>query len=318
MQHGGGMTWQPVTYDPELNLIYVDDRQPAAGHRAQQSRRRQPVHRRRSSRSIPTPGRWRGTSSRRRTIPTTGTRPRRRCCSTAEFNGQPRKLLAQAARNGHFFVLDRATGKALVSSEYVKTNWASGYDAKGQPIPNPAKHPQVDGALVSPDQGGATNWPPPQLQPADRPLLRQRRARAYSVYYLYDPYENPQGWGGTDRGGYSESMVQAIDYKTGKVKWSHKWEANIAGPACCQHGRQPAVRRRTVAATSSRSMRRPVTRSGTRGWARRSATVRSTYELDGTQYLLVGAGRHAVGVCHAARRTTARSRRAVRYVRGAR
>ena len=22
-------------------------------------------------------------------------------------------------------------------------------------------------------------------------------------------------------------MIQAIDYKTGKVKWSHKWEANI-------------------------------------------------------------------------------------------
>ena len=22
-------------------------------------------------------------------------------------------------------------------------------------------------------------------------------------------------------------MLQAIDYKTGKVKWSHKWEGNI-------------------------------------------------------------------------------------------
>ena len=37
-KHGGGMTWQPVTYDPELNLIYVDDRQSAAGHRAQEPR----------------------------------------------------------------------------------------------------------------------------------------------------------------------------------------------------------------------------------------------------------------------------------------
>ena len=25
-KHGGGMTWQPPTYDPELNLIYVGDR----------------------------------------------------------------------------------------------------------------------------------------------------------------------------------------------------------------------------------------------------------------------------------------------------
>ena len=23
MQHGGGMTWLPVTYDPQLNLIYL-------------------------------------------------------------------------------------------------------------------------------------------------------------------------------------------------------------------------------------------------------------------------------------------------------
>ena len=103
-----------------------------------------------------------------------------------EINGQPRKLLAQAARNGHFFVLDRATGKALVSSEYVKTNWSTGYDEKGQPIPNPAKDPQVDGALVTPDQGGATNWPPPSFSPQTG-LFYVSAARAYSVYYLYDP-----------------------------------------------------------------------------------------------------------------------------------
>ena len=29
------------------------------------------------------------------------------------------------------------------------------------------------------------------------------------------------GWGGSDRGGWSESMIQAIDYKTGKIRWTH-------------------------------------------------------------------------------------------------
>src|SRR5215510_4636648 len=35
MKHGGGMTWQPVTYDPELNLIYVTtgNPQPVIAHR---------------------------------------------------------------------------------------------------------------------------------------------------------------------------------------------------------------------------------------------------------------------------------------------
>ena len=82
-----------------------------------------------------------------------------------EIDGQPRKLVAQASRNGYFFVLDRATGKNISSNEYVKMNWSKGVDAKGQPIPNPAKEPQLDGALVSPNQGGATNWPPPTLTP---------------------------------------------------------------------------------------------------------------------------------------------------------
>ena len=52
-------------------------------------------------------------------------------------------------------------------------------------------------------------------------------ARAFSIYYIYDPSDNPMGWGGFDRGGWSESMIQAIDYKTGKIRWTHPWEGNV-------------------------------------------------------------------------------------------
>ena len=127
----------------------------------------------------------------------------------------------------------------------MKTNWSKGYDAKGQPIPNPEKMPQIAGALVSPNQGGATNWQSPSFSPQTG-LFYVSAARAFSVYYIYDPSDNPMGWGGTDRGGWSESMLQAIDYKTGKIRWSHKWEGNAAPPAssappatCCS----PAARR---------------------------------------------------------------------------
>ena len=225
MKHGGGMTWQPITYDPELNLIYVTTGNP------------QPViaHKNRAGANLytgsivalnPDTGKmvWYFQSSPHDTHDWDSTQTP--VLIDGEINGQPRKLLAQAARNGHFFLLDRATGKALVSSEYVKTNWAMGYDAKGQPIPNPAKDPQIDGALVTPNQGGATNWPPPSFSPQTG-LFYVSAGQAYSVYYIYDPSDNPQGWGGTDRGGYAESMLQAIDYKTGKVRWSHKWEGNI-------------------------------------------------------------------------------------------
>ena len=80
----------------------------------------------------------------------------------AEFGGQQRKLVIQATRNGYFFVLDRATGKNLVTKPLVEyVNWSLGVDAKGQPIPNPKKEPSIDGVLVGP--GSATNWPPPSF-----------------------------------------------------------------------------------------------------------------------------------------------------------
>jgi alcohol dehydrogenase (cytochrome c) len=286
MKHGGGMTWQPVTYDPELNLIYVTTGNP------------QPViaHSNRAGDNLftgsivalnPDTGKmaWYFQSSPHDTHDWDSTQTP--VLFEGQINGQPRKLLAQAARNGHFFVLDRATGKALVSTEYVKTNWAKGYDEKGQPVPNPAKHPQFDGALVSPDQGGATNWPPPSFSPQTG-LFYVSAAQAYSVYYLYDPYDNPQGWGGTDRGGYSESMVQAIDYKTGKVKWSHKWEANVRSGLLSTAGNLlfaggPSTDIVALNATTGDAL-----------WhARLGAAVSngpSTYMLDGTQYLIVGAG----------------------------
>ena len=52
-----------------------------------------------------------------------------------EIDGKPEKLLAQASRNGWFFVLNRETGKNYVSAPFVTTNWTKGLDAKGEPFP---------------------------------------------------------------------------------------------------------------------------------------------------------------------------------------
>ena len=225
-RHGGGMTWQPITYDPELNYVFVTTGNP------------QPViaHKNRAGDNLFTgsvvavhadTGKmvWHFQSSPHDTHDWDSTQTA--VLIDDEVNGRKRKLIAQAARNGHYFLLDRTTGKALVSAEFVKGNWWKGYDAKGQPIPDPAKMPQVDGALVSPNQGGATNWQSPSFSPLTG-LYYVSAARAFSIYYIYDPSENPMGWGGFDRGGWSESMLQAIDYKTGRIRWSHKWEGNAA------------------------------------------------------------------------------------------
>jgi alcohol dehydrogenase (cytochrome c) len=286
MRHGGGMTWQPVTYDPDLNLIYVATGNP------------QPVvaNANRKGANL-------FTASIVALNPDTGKMAWYFQCSPHDthdwdatqapvliddvVDGRPRKLLAQASRNGKFFVLDRTNGKALVSSEFVKTNWSLGFDAKGQPIPNPKKMPQLDGALVTPNQAGAANWPPPSFSPATG-LFYVSAARAWSIWYIYDPSDNPQGWGGTDRGGYSQSMIQAMDYKTGKVRWSHVWEGGARSGLLSTAGNV------LFAGGPSNDIVALNATTGDALWhAGLNASVSNgpiTYDLDGRQYVIAGAG----------------------------
>jgi alcohol dehydrogenase (cytochrome c) len=37
------------------------------------------------------------------------------------IEGKPRKLVVQASRNGYFFVLDRATGKQILTKPFIDT-----------------------------------------------------------------------------------------------------------------------------------------------------------------------------------------------------
>ncbi len=288
MMHGGGMTWVPSTYDPDLNLLYfgTGNPQPVIAGRGRLGSNLyteciialNPDTGKLAWYFQPSPHDTHDWDAVQTPVLFDGT-----------INGQPRKLLAQASRNGWFFVLDRTNGKNISSSEYVKTNWAKGVDAKGQPIPNPAKQPQFDGALVSPNQGGGANWPPPSFSP-DTGLFYVNASRAYSVYYLYDNDDKPEGWGGNDRGGFSEALLQAIDYQTGKVRWSHKWPGNGGG----RSGLLSTAGKLLFAGDTSNNLVALDPATGTPLWHAALHTGMTnapiTYELDGVQYLVVGAG----------------------------
>ncbi|HKE90404.1 MAG TPA: acido-empty-quinoprotein group A [Gemmatimonadales bacterium] len=150
----------------------------------------------------------------------------------ATFAGKPRKLVLQASRNGYFFVLDRTTGEHLVTSKYSDAaNWSAGINAKGQPVRDPAKENTVAGALVSPDNGGATNWPPPSYDPQNG-LLYVPLHEIYAMYYLTNT--DPRmlvGLGGSEQdyvGGSGSSLV-AIDYQTGKLAWKYRLGMGFGG-----------------------------------------------------------------------------------------
>ena len=143
-----------------------------------------------------------------------------------DIGGRRRKLVVTASRNGYYFTLDRLTGERLVTSKFSDTvNWASGLNDKGQPVRIPAKDHHVGGALVSSNNGGATNWPPQAFSP-DTGLLYVPVAENYAMYYLteLDP-RGAMGLGGKDEvsvGGVG-SYITAIDYKTGKTVWRHRF-----------------------------------------------------------------------------------------------
>jgi alcohol dehydrogenase (cytochrome c) len=290
MRHGGGMTWGSSTYDPALNLLYLGtgNPQPVINGRKRQGDN---LYTESIVALNPDTGKlvWYFQSSPHDTHDWDATQTP--VLIDDEIGERPRKLLAQASRNGWFFVLDRTTGKNISSTEYVKTNWTKGLDAKGQPIPNPAKEPQPDGALVSPNQGGGQNWPPPSFSPLTG-LFYANATRAFSVYYLYENEndEKPQGWGGNDRSGWSEALLQAIDYKTGKIAWSHKW----TGSASIRSGLLATAGHVLFAGDASSNFVAFDARSGAPLWHTALHTSISngpiTYELDGVQHVVVGAG----------------------------
>jgi len=82
-----------------------------------------------------------------------------------EENGATRHLLAQANRNGFYYVLDRTNGKFLHASPFVeKLNWAKGIDSSGRPILTD-RIPSEKGTYICPGIVGATNWFSPSYNP---------------------------------------------------------------------------------------------------------------------------------------------------------
>jgi acido-empty-quinoprotein group A len=222
--HGGGGAWVQGSYDAQLNLYFYGTANP------------NPVYAPKSR-----PGNDLYTSSIIAVNPDTGkmawyfqvsphdTHDWDAACDVVmidgTINGKPRKLVAQASRNGYFVVIDRTNGQGVVSVPFIDTiNWTKGTTAKGEPIPDPAKEPSLGGTLVWPSSGTATNWPPPSFSPQTG-LFYVAAGDGYALFYLSDTDDHPEGYGGIEsaQGAGGPSAIKALDYRTGKVIWRHNW-----------------------------------------------------------------------------------------------
>ena len=208
------------------------------------------------------------------------------------FHGKMRKMVLTAARNGYYFTLDRVTGEHLVSSRYgMLTNWANHYSANGEPMRDPSKDATVPGSLVSPNSGGTVNWEPPAFSPVTG-LLYVAENNSFSLFYLTDvDPRGSMGLGGREEAHITSAAdsLTAIDYRTGKATWRHRYPSGHGGGG----GVLATAGGLVFAGDGAGSLVAHDAATGVPLWNTRIGNVSNapqTYLLDGHQYVLCATG----------------------------
>jgi len=75
------------------------------------------------------------------------------------IGGHERRVILHAPKNGFFYVIDRDNGQLISAKPFAKVTWAKGIDPKtGRPIPNVAARYLNGAATVWPFANGAHGW----------------------------------------------------------------------------------------------------------------------------------------------------------------
>lgn len=177
---GGGTAWHAFSYDAELNLIYLgvgngfpysqNLRSPGGGDNlflssivAVDADSGEYVW---HYQTCPAE-QWDCTATMDMTI------------ANLTIDGQTRKVLMQAPKNGFFYVLDAANGELISAEKIEKASWAEAIDmTTGRPIENPGIRYQKTGEFFElwPGPQGAHSWLPQAFSPVTKlmyvPIIR--------------------------------------------------------------------------------------------------------------------------------------------------
>lgn len=295
---GGGTVWDSVSYDPELDLLYVGvgNGSPWNPHLrgdgggdnlylscilALKAETGELVWHYQT-----TPGdAWDYTATQHMIL------------TDLEIDGRTRKVLMQAPKNGFFYILDRKTGELLSAEPYVPVNWAKGIDMKtGRPIENPGVRYEDGGVLQRPGPLGGHNWQPMSYSP--KTGLVYIPARDAQFYYSGDKKfkYRPGTWNtGLDFAAVPDTspdmpvgFLLAWDPKAQKERWRVNHLAMWNGGTLVTAGNlvfQGTAEGRFIAfhAESGEKLWEVHTGSGI-------IATPVTYELDGVQYVTIMAG----------------------------
>lgn len=176
---GGGSVWQTGSYDPELDLIYWGIGNPGPDWNGD-SRPGDNLYTDSVVALDADTGelRWHYQFTPHDEMDYDATQVP--VLADMEWEGEPRKVMLWANRNGLFYVLDRATGEFLLGKPFVEVNWMDGFDEDGRP--NKVLGPTEEGTFIMPNNQGATNWYPPSYSPVTDLFYVPTWVDTFSVY----------------------------------------------------------------------------------------------------------------------------------------
>ena len=291
--HGGGTTWMPGTYDPELNTLYWTTSN-ASPDFVGDSRPGDDLYTACVLAIDADSGdlKWyfQFTPHDLWDYDATETPV---LIDTIE-NGTVRRLLAQANRNGYFYVLDRTNGKFLRATPFVqKLNWAKGVDASGRPILT-GRIPTPEGTYICPGIDGATNWFSPSYNPetglfyvvavesCNLFFAKIRKFVAGETFYNTGTTLPP-----TEK---AQRVLLALSLSDGKTVWSYPQ----VGSGRSWAGTLTTAGRLLFFGDDSESFEAVDASTGRVLWHFNTGqTIRAspmTYAVDGVQYVVVSAG----------------------------
>jgi quinohemoprotein ethanol dehydrogenase len=165
---GGGNVWDGITYDPDLNFVYIGVGQGGPWVQGFRDPKRNDNLYLCSIVALnadtgkfewafqTTPAdEWDYDATQGMTL------------ADLRIDGKERKVIMQAPKNGYFYVIDRKTGKFISGAPYVNVTWSTGLDpATGRPHEAPNMRYEKQEVDVSPGPAGGHAWPGMSFNPA--------------------------------------------------------------------------------------------------------------------------------------------------------
>ena len=226
-----------------------------------------------------------------------------------DFEGQQRRVVMHAPKNGFFYVLDARTGQFLSGEAFVPVNWADGLDpVTGRPNILPeARYEQTGEVFIgTPGLYGGHTWHPMSYSPQTG-LMYIPANNTIMPYLADDEFEGSElgGQMGLDFSTVAmpadkTARQQALDVTTGHllawdpVKQREAWRVEYPGPS--NGGTLSTAGNLVFQGTAGGEFRAYAADTGKQLWSFAAQTgiiaAPMTYAIDGEQYvaILVGWG----------------------------